>query len=708
MYINFKRFSVEFDAENWIFSASYRPCNAEEEFPFIQNATLSISTYDGKKLNIQNFKSVTEEKKLSFDRVLWKVIFSDGPVSTPSFSIGFEITSKGMAFFVDGRATATLKGNFYWSENFEDCFAVRSDGSDNLLRSGIGPAVGDSDDALFDRQNDRMLIARTAGTFRLGFDWTNKAYSFSYTHGIDYGRTLEFLVRENDLATRFNIPYKAIDKSHEFNTPPVGWMTWYAVQFEASEEVVLRNADKLRELFGNYSDKLVLWVDWEWCHQSWDGQGEVGADIFHPRQLPYPNGLAVVSKQLKEKGLIPALWIGATNEGQLNSVLQKHPEWILGKHALWCGQYWLDLSHPEVISEYIPMVFKQILDWGYEVVKWDCLPGTLETSSLFHDKFKRPERSPDQVLRDAVKAARKTLGQDVYMLSCAGDSERDVCGAMDYFDAARIGGDIFGWSDFIEQAIGRVMHCYPWHNTVLYNDADNLIIREELNTIERARSRVSFYGLAGLPVTFGDKLEELDAPRIDMIRRILPTTDVHARDLVSKKHDDNCQIINLAINLPFAQWNVVGVMNLREEDSTKIISLSNDLQLAAGSYAIFDFWNQEFIGICGDKLVLDLLPCDTRVIRLTPIENENVLWISSSRHITQGAVEMLELNYENQKVSGKTKCIANEELKLFFLLPTQAIVTTCSHSYEQIDRLLILVLNSSNSTENWQFSYSSS
>ena len=48
---------------------------------------------------------------------------------------------------------------------------------------------------------------------------------------------------------------------------------------------------------------------------------------------------------------------------------------------------------------------------------------------------------------------------------------------------------------------------------VLYADADNLVLREEFNTMAQARSRVSLYGLAGLPVTMGDDLRTLPPER---------------------------------------------------------------------------------------------------------------------------------------------------------------------------------------------------
>ena len=81
-------------------------------------------------------------------------------------------------------------------------------------------------------------------------------------------------------------------------------------------------------------------------------------------------------------------------------------------------------------------------------------------------------------------------------------------------------------------AVERIFHCYVWHNVVLYADADNLVLREEFNSMAQARSRVSFYGLAGLPITMGDDLRTLPPERCELLRRILPTADIHPMDLV--------------------------------------------------------------------------------------------------------------------------------------------------------------------------------
>lgn len=80
---------------------------------------------------------------------------------------------------------------------------------------------------------------------------------------------------------------------------------------------------------------------------------------------------------------------------------------------------------------------------------------------------------------------RALLGEDFYMLSCAGAADREILFAIDLFDGARIGGDIFNWREFINDFVARVMRFYAYHNTETYCDPDNLVIRPEFNSLDQ-------------------------------------------------------------------------------------------------------------------------------------------------------------------------------------------------------------------------------
>ncbi|OGV33687.1 MAG: hypothetical protein A2020_05175 [Lentisphaerae bacterium GWF2_45_14] len=429
----------------------------------------------------------------------------------------------------------------------------------------------------------------------------------------------------------------------------------------------------LSSTFGKYAEKLCFWVDWEWNHQAFDGLGQEGVDTFTPRKEAYPNGLASVAEQIEKLGLIPVLWIGATNDGQQNHLLKQHPEWLLAHKPEWCGQWWIDPSHPGIVAEYIPAVFKQILKWGFKAIKWDCFPTAFTICDSFHSKFHNPDISTDTAMRNVVKAARKTVGTDVYMLSCSGNTERDVTFAMDQFSAARIGGDIFGWSDFIANSIERVFLFYLWHNIAFYADGDNLVLRSEFNSLGQARSRVSFYGLAGLPVTIGDNLADLDEARIDMLKRIIPVADIHPMDIQQKRRGNGYVLVNLAVCKEFGNWNVVGILNTKEEMLELNVRLESDLHIDTHNvqcYAVYDFWKDEFMGIHGDALHVSVAPMDTAVLCITPLTSHPQV-ISTSRHITQGACDLSYLYWDAAAniLSGRSTGVEGEVYRLTLYIP---------------------------------------
>ena len=670
MYLNYKSFSVDFNEKTLEFRTFISGVQDSSESCFIDAGKISIVNFEGTELELADFSNSSLSQNMSLKSGQIRLLLTGGPVSTPDLDITFTANSHSLKLSAVGRAYVTFSGKLFWGKDMENStFSVRTGTQSSVLHTACGPATSPYDNALFDRLSDSILHYSTAGHMKLDFNWQDKCYDFTHTNGLDHGRELEFSVRKNHISSLYNAPYAANKFTHQFKTPPVGWMTWYALKFTCCREKVLDNAHKFVSEFKKYCEKPVIWVDWEWCHKCFDGQGEEGADIFHPRKDAYPDGVAEISEAIRKEGAIPAFWIGATNEGAINEELAKHPDWVLAQKAVWCGQYWVDLSNPEVREKYIKKIFQQILDWGFEVVKWDCLPMTLEMLSTFHDKMHDRSISPHQALRLTIEAAREVLGNGRYLLSCSGSSERDTTFATDLFDAARIGGDIFTWQDYLDQAVDLVLHYYPLHNTAYYADADNLVLREEFNNIRQARSRISFYGLAGLPVTLGDEMDALDAERIDMLKRIMPVVSLHSAEPEIKQRSQRYQTVNSSFCKKFGSWNVCGVTNFNDVTCRIKVDTKSDLQLdPSARYALFDFWNQTFTGICSGTFELDIAACDTSVLRVTRLGDHSVELIGSNRHITQGEVEINDIIRQENRMEFSVNCIEGEELILTLYL----------------------------------------
>jgi hypothetical protein len=206
---------------------------------------------------------------------------------------------------------------------------------------------------------------------------------------------------------------------------------------------------------------------------------------------------------------------------------------------------------------------------------------------------------------------------------------------------------------------------------VFYADADNLVLREEFNTMAQARSRVSFYGLAGLPVTIGDDLTRLPAERIDLLKTIVPTVDIHPRDLRRRRCGEATSLVNLAINRPFGSWLVAGLLNLCAEAQTLTLDLRRDLGLRPGrKYALYEFWTRRFLGLFSQQAALAVGAYDTALVRITEINDRPEL-VFSSRHLTQGAVEFASLEWSatDKYWRSRSHCVPDREWELAFFLP---------------------------------------
>ena len=341
MYLNYRNFSVDFREETGEFRCFYTAPGEERERAFLRDGNMYLSS-GGKRYELASYRSRRPEVLPELDCLIGTIHYSDGPEGVPDLSITFRLDEKTLRFGMMARADLHVTGLLAWGEEpARSTFGVRLNSDDRVLRAACGPAVAACDDALFDRLTDRALEFRSAGSFRVRYDWEAENYRFNYVNGLDFGREFTFRVHEEFCRRKFNIPYAPIRKTHGFETPPAGWMTWYALQFGTCARSVRENAAKLVE------------VDWEWNHNSWSAEGIPGVDCFHPRPDAYPDGLAPVAAQIRELGLIPALWVGPTNDGDFIADYREHPDRVLGEKKEWCGRYWIDPTHPAVLKDMV-------------------------------------------------------------------------------------------------------------------------------------------------------------------------------------------------------------------------------------------------------------------------------------------------------------------------------------------------------------------
>ena len=666
VYTSFRQYAARYDLETHELDVFWSPAGR-----VIRGAKITGAYAKGAcAFRLSDYKNASGAVEALLDGQRLSIEYADGPEAQNELTLTLTINRHGveLRMSVNGHFDVHIEGELDFGP---EAFASSLDRRGTCLRAALGPAAAPGDNALFDRARDAALEIAGVPDTRFTYDWARNGYRFDLkTGGDDVTRGFQVRIHEDVYKRRFNIPYAPVNKRSTFPTPPAGWMTWYAVQFDASEKTVLENARFQAEHLKKYG-ATALWVDWEWYHDDFSGTIREGVDVFHPDPVKYPNGLKALAESIEGLGLVPALWIGATNDPGENEFFCRHPDAVIENRRAWCGRYFIDPTHPLVRQEYIPRVFRQIPDWGFKALKWDCLPISLSYWDRSHDRFFDPSVSTDDAMRDLTRIARATVGRDFYMLSCAGTTLRDIGANADIFDAARIGGDIFRWQEFVSQCVGRILKLYALHNVVFFCDPDNVVLREKYNTFEQAQSRASLVGILGLPYTFGDILPQLPQERMNLLKHSIPPMDMHPMDIRENPENGETLIVNLAVATPWEDWNVLDVLNLKQEAANVRVTIQEDALLPDDTdYLIFDFWNRKFLGRARKGFSVELEPCASRVLGIRRMTGRPQI-LSTTRHLTQGALELRDVAYDPERMvlSGTSDIVGGDDYAVYLYVP---------------------------------------
>jgi hypothetical protein len=150
---------------------------------------------------------------------------------------------------------------------------------------------------------------------------------------------------------------------------------------------------------------------------------------------------------------------------------------------------------------------------------------------------------------------------------------------------------------------------------------------------------------------------------------VYPAVDIVPMDLF--KSDRNKRIWDLKVNHLGRSYDVVGVFNFDEARTRPTYVSWKDLGLPEEKPVhVYDFWNREYLGAWKNGISLDLAPTSSRVLTLLPEAVQPQL-ISTSRHLTQGWVDLVSHNYNpaTNSYRGKSKVIRNDPYELRFVFP---------------------------------------
>ncbi len=457
--------------------------------------------------------------------------------------------------------------------------------------------------------------------------------------------------------------YQPLDKSR-FPLPPSGWCSWYYYYNRINETEVKRNAAWIAANLKDYGATYVQIDD------GWQGAGgrEGWRDWTTVNRQHFPDGMAKLAAYVKSLGLEPGLWLAP--HGQSNpQVVSNLPGVFLLKpdgttaSDTWEGRFLLDPTAPGT-QNYLSNLFTKLAGWGFDYFKIDGQPIVVDEYASKKQFMKNPSDDAAGLYRKTLDTIRSAIGPDRYLLGCWG-IPLEGAGIM---NGSRTGGDVvLGWGGF-QVALRPTMQYYYLHNIVWYCDPDAMLVRSPL-TLDQARVWASLEGLTGQALMSSDRLMDLSGDRVELLRRVYPAVNIRPLDLFPSER--NKRIWDLKVSHLGRNYDVVGVFNFDTDRATQILLKWNDLGLPADRPVhVFDFWNREYLGAWTDGMMVDTAPTSCRVLTLLP-DNGRIQLISTSRHITQGWVDLAALsqNETGDTFDGTSRLIKDDPYELRFVFP---------------------------------------
>ena len=459
--------------------------------------------------------------------------------------------------------------------------------------------------------------------------------------------------------------FQPIDKSR-FPLPPSGWCSWYFFYQEINEEEIKRAAKWIADNLKDYDVHYVQIDD------GWQGTGHgLGENRdWSTINNRFSGGMNNLARYIKSLGLKAGIWLAP--HGQSNHTLVKNypgvfllkPDGTTAANT-WEGTFLLDPSTTES-HQYLKNLFTTLSRWGYDYFKIDGQPIVVREYRNKKSFMKNPASDSDELYRDTLESIRAAIGPDRYLLGCWVVPLEGI-GLM---NGSRIGADVLPNWDGFKFALRATMQYYFLHNIAWYADPDVFIVRSPL-PLEQARAWATLQGLTGQAALTSDRLMDLSAERVELLRRVYPAVDIRPLDLFSA--DRNKRIWDLKVNHLNRQYDVVGVFNFDDTKTVPTYVSWKDLGLAAGTRVhVYDFWNKEYLGAWEAGISVEVMPASTRLLTLVPASDQ-VQLISTSRHITQGWVDLMsqKFNAATKTYNGSSKVIRSDPYELRFAFPRE-------------------------------------
>jgi hypothetical protein len=434
-----------------------------------------------------------------------------------------------------------------------------------------------------------------------------------------------------------------------------------------------------------------------------DDQWQDGRKIEGPRRGferhqpggPYPDGITPVAKALADDGLDTGLWWMPFSRNHQAEDYKDRQDWFVKRiNGLPYDNKWggtsLDLTRPDV-RKHITDIAKSYRQWGVKYFKMDGFSTGVACNSIYindgyvddHFGDNMPFHDPNvtniEALRSGIQALRDGAGGDVFFSACCVSQNMRSFFAAGLVDAMRIGPDFNHDGEGIRTGPLRGSRLYFLNGRIWWNDPDPTKVRpfdgpdhsngtrkEELS-LEQARLTTSWVSLSGQFFLISDWLPYLSAERLDVLKRTLSHHDALARPV---DYFDNTLANTWLISDTKSEVrrDVIGVFNFYPEPLKVVHTFARIGLDPEKTYHAFDFWADTLLPDLKSAFTTGLPPNSCQVIAVRADEGHPLL-LSTSRHVSQGILEVSSEQWSDNELNGTSSVIANDPYELRIFVP---------------------------------------
>ena len=541
----------------------------------------------------------------------------------------------------------------------------------SIVRHSSGPSRSLRNQAVYDRQWDWVLSVddhpRTAARVTPLADAAGR-------------RTFSLDVKGSEVVLRFRPHFYQQHRGLTFFEPwtyrtwsksVVGWCSWFAFFDRVTEADIKRTTDTVAEVLAPYGYEYIQ-ID--------DGyQRATGAPEFWLKaNEKFPGGLPALAAYIKRKGLKPGIWTNATFSQ--TDIAEQHKSWfVLDQKGGLARGNWIDHvvdgSNPEALDHLVRPIYRELQRSGWEYFKLDALRHLrYEGYNAYGGYFAKKGANLVEAYRSYVRSVRDEIGRDRFMLACWG-IRPELVGIA---DGCRLGTDGFSFAGLAQ--------FNSFNNVVWRNDPDHI----ELSEREAWRSTM-VTSLTGSLFMLTDKPERYRTEYVEPARRTAPVlvtvpgqlydvdpsrsanlwrADVEVSGRDPKPFDAGLEptanLYLLEVNRPFESWMVLGRTG-GVFDQIPFDQLGLD---PATEQLVFEFWDKRLLGSFTKAFVPG--PINPHFNSQAFIVRERVAHpqiVATSRHITGGGVDLLDVQWREGSLIGRSNVVARDPYDIYVTEP---------------------------------------